>query len=153
MILLTHLLLGAVIGEKIGIFWAAIVLALLSHYFLDMFPHSEYSIENIKNNQWQNSAPDFLKVATDFVLGILIISLASDNTIQIYICSLAAIIPDGLTLLSQIFKNKFLFWHGNLHENKIHFFKNKKISVIWRFLIQAVIIVVLTILLKSKLFF
>ena len=32
-------------------FAAAIVLAFLSHYFLDIFPHVEYSIENIKKNR------------------------------------------------------------------------------------------------------
>jgi len=148
MILLTHILLGALIGLKIKSFWLAIFLAFLSHYFLDMLPHNEYPIENIENNQWQKSLPDFLKVAADFGLGILIIFLLPDNSLKIYACGVVAIIPDGLSLLNQIFKNKFLEAHTYFHHQKVHLFRDKKISDFWRFLIQAIVIVSLIILLK-----
>jgi uncharacterized protein YacL len=140
MILLTHLLVGAVIGSKIGYFWIAIVLALLSHYLLDSLPHIEYPIENIQNNQWQKTFPEFLTVALDLFLGLLIIFLLSSNSFKIYICAFIALIPDGLTFLIFFLKNNVLLKkHSDFHRGKIHFFKNKKISTFWRFLTQIII--------------
>jgi len=146
MILLTHLLLGALIGEKINLFFVAIILALLSHYFIDIFPHSEYSIENIKNNQWGKSLPDFLKVILDFLVGILIISIFTSNGLKTYFCAFVAIIPDGISLLFKIYPSKLLIFHDDFHDKKIHFLKNKKIPQFWRFLTQAIIIVAIILL-------
>jgi len=149
MILLVHLLFGAAIGSKIEYFCLALILAFLSHYFLDLFPHTEYPIENIKNNQWQKSLPDFLRVATDFMLGILIIFLVSENSLKIYICSLLSVLPDMLTLLNKFLNTNLLKKHDNFHLKKIHFLKDKKISQFWRFLTQVTVIVVSILLLKS----
>jgi len=149
MILLTHLLLGAVIGLKVKSFFLAIILAFLSHYFLDLFPHIEYPIENIKNNQWRKSFPDLLKIAIDFCLGIFIIFLLSDNSFKVYVCSFFAILPDGLTLLSQIIHNSLLNKHDHFHHDKIHILKYKKIPKFWRFLTQIVVVIISILLLKS----
>jgi hypothetical protein len=149
MILLAHLLLGAVIGEKIKYLVLAIILSFLSHYFLDLFPHIEYPIENIKNNQWQKSFQDFLKVAVDFCLGIFIIFLLSDNSIKVYICAFFAILPDGLTFLGYFLKNRLIKIHNDFHLKEIHFLKDKKISSYWRFLTQVIVIIISVILLKS----
>jgi hypothetical protein len=144
-----HLLFGAAIGSKIGYLWLALILAFLSHYFLDLFPHTEYPIENIKNNQWQKSFPDFLRVATDFGLGIFVIFLFSDNYLKTYACAFAAIIPDGLTFLEYFFHNKLFKIHNNFHLKKIHYFKNKKIANFWRFFTQIAAVIISVILLKS----
>lgn len=148
MILLTHLLLGAVIGSKINSFILAVILAFLSHYFLDLFPHIEYPIENIKNNQWQKSLPDFLRVFTDFGLGIFIIFLLSDNSLKTYICAFAAILPDGLTFMEYFFHNKLFKIHNDFHLKKIHYLKNKKIANFWRFFTQLVVVIIAIILLR-----
>lgn len=129
MILLVHMLLGALIGQKIiNPFWA-VILAFLSHYFLDIFPHIEYPIENIKNKMWKKSAPDIFRVFLDFYAGIILILFFSSNSWQIYICAFFAILPDGLSLL----------WQSKFHE-KIHFLKHKKISVFWRILSQVAVV-------------
>jgi len=142
MILLTHLLAGAVIGYKIKILWLGVILSFVSHYLLDALPHSEYDIKNIENNQWRKSAKDFSKVAIDFLLGMLIIFLLSDNSAYVYICAFAAIIPDGLVVMNKFLKNGFLDAHTFFHHQKVHILKNKT-SGFWRFFIQAAIVVIL----------
>src|SRR3989344_8377526 len=115
MILLVHMLVGAAVASYIKNPILAIILAFLSHYFLDFIPHSEYNIENIKKKQWNKSLPDILKLALDFFSGILSILLFSSRQPVIFIAAFFAILPDGLTFLSYFSKNKFLELHKNFH--------------------------------------
>lgn len=138
MILLVHLLLGALIGQKISNLFLAIILAFLSHYFLDLFPHIEYPIENITNKNWKKSLPDFLKVSLDFLAGIFLILIFSGNQPIIYVCAFFAILPDGLSL----------FHRSNFHNEKIHFLKNKKISNFWRIFSQVAAAIICLIFFK-----
>lgn len=149
MILLVHMLFGALIAQKILNPYLAIILAFLGHYFLDFFPHAEYSIENIQNKNWKKSLPDFLKVFFDFLIGIVIIFLLSGNQPIIYICAFFSILPDGLSLLGSILKNKFLYNHGDFHQQKIHFFKHKKISIFWRVLSQIIVVFICVFMFKN----
>ncbi len=143
------MLLGAVVGAKVKNIPLAILLALLCHYFLDLFPHVEYSITKIKDKTWNKALPDFLKVLLDFLLGIFIISLFSKNQLMIYLCALVAIIPDGFTLLSSVFPNRILKFHDAIHTGKIiHYFKYKKISNVWRIATQVITVIVCIILLR-----
>ena len=148
MILLAHLLLGAAIGSKINNIPLAVILAFLSHYFLDLFPHIEYPIENIKKNQWSKAKKDILKVFIDFSLGILLILFLSKNYPLIYFCAFFAILPDGLSLLNSFIKNDFLLKHSKFHQEKIHFLKGKKISVFWRIFTQIISIIISILLIK-----
>ena len=139
MILMVHLLLGAVIVLKIKFLPLALPLAFLIHYPLDMLPHWEYSIKNILGKNWKNSFKDFFKVSLDISLGILLIFIFSKNFFLSLWGGLFAILPDGLTLLGLIAPNKLLIAHENFHR-KIHLFKNleerKKISPLWGILVQ-----------------
>ena len=147
MILTPHLLLGAAIASKIEYTPLAIILAFLSHYLLDMFPHIEYPIKNIQNKQWVKSLPDFLRVFLDFSAGILIIYFFSGWQIIIFAGALFSVLPDAFNLFNMAFPNNFLKNHSNFHE-KIHFFKNQKISFFWRFSSQVLVIIISVILLK-----
>jgi len=142
------MLLGALIGSKINNIFFAIILAFLSHYFLDTFPHIEYPIENIVKKQWRKALPDFSRVILDFCLGILLIALLSNNHPIIYICAFFAILPDGFSILDLIFKNKLLREHSKFHQEKIHTMKNKKFSKFWRISSQVVAGIICIILLK-----
>jgi hypothetical protein len=146
MILTPHMLLGAVIASKIGYAPLAIILAFLSHYLLDMLPHIEYPIKNIQNKQWVKSLPDFFRVALDFFTGLLIIYFFAGWQIIVFAGALFAILPDAFNLLNLAFSNNFLKKHNNFHE-KIHFLKNKKISVFWRITSQVLVVVISIILL------
>lgn len=152
MILLIHMLFGAAIALHIKNPILAIILAFLSHYLLDFFPHKEYDINNISEKRWKKAVPEFQKVFLDFLLGILLILLFSNNRPIIYICAFFAILPDGFSVLSSIFQIKILKVHNNFHQGKLHFFKKIKISNFWRILSQILILLIaLAALLPSSL--
>ena len=133
------MLFGAAIGSIVKSVPLAVILAFFGHYFLDFFPHIEYSIDSVRNKNWKYSGIDIAKVVIDFLLGILLIFLFSKNQPIIYICVFASIIPDGLTILSDIIPNKILSWHDYLHTKKIHYLtKQKKFPVFWRILSQII---------------
>jgi len=152
MILSVHMLLGALIGQKILNPFLAITLAILSHYFLDFFPHIEYSIKNIVEKNWKNANKDILKVLFDFFSGILLIFIftgpQTGNQNLIFTCALFAILPDALSLINLSSKNTFLKIHSNFHQKKVHFLKDKKISNFWRIFSQAVAVLICLILFK-----
>lgn len=156
MILLVHMLFGAAIGSVVRNVPLAIALALLGHYFLDIFPHIEYldsvehSIKKIKTGRFKNYLPDMSKVALDFLLGILVILIFSKNYLIIYVCALIAAIPDGLTVVSRLFPNKILAEHDKIHNQKIHYLtKKKKFSLLWRISTQFLAIIISIILLLA----
>ena len=148
MILLAHMIFGAIFGSMFQNPILAIVLAFLSHYFLDLFPHIEYPIVNIHDKNWKKSLPDFLKVLLDFLFGLLIIYIFSKNYLIIYICAFFAIVPDGLTLVTSIFPN-FLKLHHKIHTENIHYLtKQKNFPKFWKILTQIIVVIISAILLK-----
>lgn len=149
MILFIHLLFGAAIGSVINNIPIAILLSFLSHYLLDIPPHVEYNIENIEKKQWKKAIPQFIIVFLDFCLGILLILIFSNNQPIIYICAFFAIVPDGLSILKLMFKNKILQAHSTFHQGKIHFFGHKKISMFWRIVSQIIATIIAIILLQG----
>lgn len=108
MILTTHALVGAAIGEKISNLWLIIALSLSIHFILDSFRHGEYveSFSNkttFKNTWW--------KIALDFFLGAIIIfsfiyfkDITQEKIFNILLGSLTSMFPDLLTLLYWKFK-------------------------------------------------
>ncbi len=147
MILLAHMLFGAAIGSTINSpYWAGF-LALLSHYFLDLFPHVEYlrsteaSIENIKSKYFKIYLFDLAKVALDFGLGIFSIFMILGNQPIIYACALIAILPDFMTVVTLLFPNKLLLWHHKIHTVYVHYLtKQKKFSLFWRIFTQVLVV-------------
>lgn len=147
MILFCHILVGALIVLKIKFIPLALFLAFISHYLLDFIPHAEYSGENIKRKRWKNCLTDFLKVFLDISLGILAVSFLFTGKLIIFIGAFFAILSDFLTLLYLIFpSNRFLIFHHILHV-KIHFLKNKKISIFWRVATQIITILTICLIL------
>jgi len=149
MILLVHMLLGALIGKEINNPILAVLLAFLGHYLLDLIPHIEYSISNIKKQLWHKAVPDFVKVFLDIFCGLLLIFIFSKNHPIIYVCAFFAILPDGLSLLSRISEFNFFKMHDDFHgEKNIHFLKNKKISNFWKILSQVIVVIISVYFLK-----
>lgn len=148
MILTPHLLFGAAIASQIQNPISAIILAFLSHYFLDFLPHNEYSIKNITEKRWKKSFPDFLKVFVDFSIGVILILAFSQKTLTVFIAAFFAILPDGFNIFNCLFKNNVLKSQSEFHQKKIHFLKYKKFSSFWRILSQAIVIISSIILLK-----
>ncbi|MEK7664827.1 MAG: hypothetical protein AAB361_01655 [Patescibacteria group bacterium] len=125
MIIIPHLVFGAAIGSLIKNPFLAVAVAFLGHYFLDLIPHNEYSIENIKKKQWHKAFPDILKALADFLIGIFLIFIFSGNQPIVYVCAFFAVLSDGLNLLVLFYPNKILEAHSNFHHEKIHFLSNK----------------------------
>lgn len=136
------MLFGAAIGAVIKNTVLAIILALLGHYFLDLFPHVDYSVDNLKNKVWNKALPEMIKIALDISSAFLIIFLISNNNLIIYICAIVALIPDSMTLASKLWPNKLFDVHDYVHTKKVHFLKYKKISNFWRVLTQVVAVLV-----------
>jgi len=152
MILIVHIIFGAAIGSLLAQNTAlALLLAFLSHYFLDTMPHRDYPIGNGdlfgKNRQWAKMRPKLLRVALDFLAGILLIVLFSNGHPIIYLCGLVAAIPDSFTALKYLFPNKALEVHHKFHQ-KIHFLDNKNIPLIWRISTQIFIVILSIFLFK-----
>lgn len=116
MILTTHIIVGAVVASKLSNPFLGLPLSLLSHYLLDMIPHDDYLIVNIKEGRWSKSFFDFAKVSLDLSLAILLVLLLSENKPAIFAGAFLAAVPDGITLLGGIFPgNKLITWHQKLH--------------------------------------
>ena len=143
MILICHLLAGAAIAAKTANPFLALPLAFLSHYFLDLLPQKEYSIDNIKERRWSKSFWDFFKAFLDISLGLFLILLFSENTLLIFIAAFVAILPDGSTVLALIFhKNKWLDRHLQWHQAINNLPKNEKISLFWKIFAQVLVVLI-----------
>ncbi len=140
MILAAHLFLGALIGTAVKSLPIAILLSFLSHYVLDIIPHTEYSIEKIKSRDWKNSIPEFLKVSIDLLAPLAFILFLSMD-LRITFVSLFSIIPDGLDFLGILFPNRLTQQHRAFHQ-KIHFLKHIKMPHFLRWASQIVVILV-----------
>ncbi len=122
MIITVHFLFGAILITTIPNIFLAVFLIIITHYLLDIIPHWEYSIENIKKKNWKKSLPDFLKLAIDFLISVLIVFLFSKNPALALTGGFLSIIPDGLIFLQLVMPNKILKAHLNFH-NKFHLFR------------------------------
>jgi hypothetical protein len=148
MILLVHLLFGAVIGSKISNIYLAIILALLSHYLLDVIPHFDYPVKVKDRNQWKKLMLGAVKVALDFFTGIFLILIFSKNQPTVYICAFFALLPDGFTVLKYLIPGNKIFEAHYAFHMKLHFLKDKKISMFWRIFNQVAVVIISIILLK-----
>jgi len=131
MILSLHAAAGAVLASSSGSIGQAIVLGIVSHYFLDSLPHIEYGIENVGKGNFKMAGKEFAGIAIDLLASIMIAlymvqGQSYGRSAIILIGAFFALIPDGLGFLDFCVKNKerniftkFLKMHSNFHK-KIH---------------------------------
>ena len=147
------MIFGAAIGYKVysltNNIWLAGFFALLSHYFLDLFPHVEYlsSAENlglrIKKEKFKSYFPDILKVFLDFLIGVILVFSLSNNQPSTYIFVFLSIFPDGVTIINALFYNKFLKIHQKFHGDIVQYLtKSKNSPILWRIFTQATAVAV-----------
>ena len=130
MILITHMLAGAIIGSKIPSYPGIILLALISHYILDKIPHWDYFPENISKLNAKGWIFFAFEVFADLLAGLILIWLIlglNQDPIRILTGTFFGILTDGLMILNIVTreKNKFLKWAQNIH-SKVHFQNYKK---------------------------
>lgn len=144
MILTTHLLTGAAVAVSIQSPILGGFFAFLSHYFLDLLPHHEYSIHNVTQRKWTKAKMDFLKIALDLFFGFAIIFLLSKNFAPAIFGGILGTTADLLTVLFFVFPtNIVLKKHYDFHHKKIHSihspFKKNNFQLTGRFLIQLLV--------------
>jgi len=124
MILATHALVGAAIGENINNPWAIVATSLVVHYFLDSFRHGEYaesfdSKVAFKNTWW--------KITLDLFFGLLIIAsfiyfqnTTLNKSFDILLGTFFSMFPDLLTLIYWKYKipifGKIYQFHAWCHQ-------------------------------------
>lgn len=126
MILVTHALVGAAIGEKIHNPWLIVICSLAMHFVLDTFRHGEYVESFDKKVTFKNT---WRKVALDFFIGIFIVSLLiylnRFNALQIKYIFLGvffSIVPDFITFIYWKYRFAFLEKYYAFHSRFLHSF-------------------------------
>lgn len=157
MILLVHMVFAAAVGYRAFSLtqniWISFLLALVSHYFLDVFPHVEYlssaedTVKKVRAGGFKHF-PEIATVSLDFFLGLLFVFLLNGQT-MVYIFALLGALPDGLSVITWIRPNRALQIHHEFHGKKVHFLKHKKISNFWRVSVQVVVVVIAVLLLAA----
>jgi len=143
MLLTPHILTGAAIIILVQNPILGLIFVLLSHYFLDLFPQTEYTIKTIRARQWSKSLPDFLKVFLDILLGLTIVFFITGYSPLILAAAAVALFPDGLTLLHCIFPaNRLLKQHLKIHTAINDVCTNKKIPAVLGIVSQVIVIAI-----------
>ncbi|HUT96413.1 MAG TPA: hypothetical protein VMW82_02510 [Candidatus Paceibacterota bacterium] len=79
MILLPHIITGAVIGAKTQNFGLIIILGFLIHFIMDRIPHWDYSIKGVqdfrKTRNFKKLIITLIKIGIDGLIGLLIVFL------------------------------------------------------------------------------
>lgn len=129
MILTPHLLVGAVLATKIQNPVLGLTLAFLSHFIVDLIPHSEYwDLTKNVSGKWNYTKKKILIVALDFVAGILLLWFLSENKVMAFAGGFLGILADlDMVYFLPIF-SKIHILNLDHYSHKIftHWFENKK---------------------------
>ena len=115
MLLASHIIVGAAVAASTPNIFLGLLLAFLSHFILDRIPHSEYSVEplkQIKTRGIKYCMPILQRVALDFGAGYLVLFIVvaiSKENIPFAAWALGGFLgalPDGMSCF-KIFK--FIF--------------------------------------------
>ncbi|OGZ32888.1 MAG: hypothetical protein A2V69_00745 [Candidatus Portnoybacteria bacterium RBG_13_40_8] len=139
MVLIPHILAGAVIGAKTHNLGLIIILGLITHLILDKLPHWDYINHGIRNfsktKDFKALFCDLFKILIDGLIGFLIVLLTlwfSSNVfmlkdlIFILLGIFFAILPDIFLFSFVIIGGNFSEKYINLHHQFFHTYKNKE---------------------------
>lgn len=154
MLTTVHFLVGAVIGKYINNIWLMIILAILSHYALDIIPHFSPRGPKvckghlIEKKYIKKVAIWALEIFFGIALLLFLIYLNKEKTTLMVLGAFFAWFPDLLCFVSWRhnigFLNKILPRPGNI-------FYNRTKSLFWGILTNLIIAVAAIILLVPKL--
>lgn len=137
MLLAPHILVGAAVASQFSNPLLGLFFAFFSHFILDRIPHSEYSIEPLKQMRERGIAyclPVLRRIALDISAGYIVLFLAtyiSYNELPLWVWTFGGffgILPDGLTAMLFMrrrergllynFLKVFFFFHQKIHYSK-----------------------------------
>jgi len=140
-----HLLVGIVIGKYINSIWLIIILALASHYVLDMIPHTSMPTPNgyLRKGLKGVSKKLLFLESIEPVLGILLvlffIYLNKERAVQMIIGGVFAFFPDIITFL--VWKNQ-LTWLDKYLPRPSSIFYNKAKTLFIGILTQVIVFII-----------
>ncbi len=118
MIIIAHILLGALIGKALNNLFLAIVLAFISHFILDALPH--WDVGSFKRRN-EFDKRDWLIVFADLVIGAVLtiyfaIIFESWSIVAVAFFSILPDLIDNGSWLFNIHKKPFFKQFNELHE-------------------------------------
>lgn len=133
MILLSHMLVGAVLGAKIHSYAAIFPVSLACHFFLDCLPHWEYEKEKLSRLAGARFGFFIFKALIDLSFGLAAVWwLFGDSVYLEYVIFsvFISILPDGLTLFNRLSHGRIKFLNKlQLFHEKIHPRNNRKLAI------------------------
>lgn len=152
MIITPHAIVGATVSNIFqGDLVVAFILAFLSHYILDMMPHTDYDINGFMDNETKTVRSIFsdLKAAThlififiDFIVAtILCILFFVRNESTLYITLIGvfgALLPDFFQFMFYKFKNQPWIFFQKIHDKTHHIIKFKH-NNLWGIIFQILV--------------
>lgn len=146
MLLLTHVITGAVIGQKINDPIIISTIALASHFILDSLPHSDLKVPE-KFDTWK-----LLGILPDIIPSILVyiafIFTFPDQWLYIHLGITFAILPDFLSLSKFIPKFRNIMsplnkWHKKIQWQLNTTFLKKILGLLTQTIYIAILIIIL----------
>ncbi|MGH7240254.1 MAG: hypothetical protein ACREHG_09375 [Candidatus Saccharimonadales bacterium] len=140
MILSVHAVFGAGVGWETYRFTGniplSIAVAFASHYFLDLFPHTEYlesvqeSVGSLQKRDGEKLG-DAVKIDVDFLAGFLVVGLIARQPLLASVFAFTALIPDGLTVVYLLKPLAFMTLHQRWHGDVIQYITKQKRFPAW----------------------
>ncbi|MCH7759742.1 hypothetical protein IID20_05300 [Patescibacteria group bacterium] len=148
MFLTVHSLSGIIIGQQTENVWLAFLTGIFFHFFLDMIPHGDDKIIVGKDGLDEKKGALLaikMGIVDGFVMLGLLTSLYLLNLFSLSLAVIAAIIgsilPDFITVLYIITKNKILKEYVKFH-HMIHFvFSKSTVSIKTGMIIQSIFLI------------
>lgn len=139
MILIPHILAGAMIGAKTQNLGLIVVLGLIIHFIMDWIPHWDYFCRGIKDFSTTRNFKalffDFFKIAIEGLIGLLIVFLIlwQKNLLNIHYLPFilfgifVSVLPDISLVFSLVFlPEKISKKYFAFHEKYLHFRHKEK---------------------------
>lgn len=133
MVLLPHMLAGAIVGAKIHSYAVIVPVSLALHFFLDALPHWEYKVRGLDKPYGAKFLVFLAKVVLDLTLGAAVIWWflgGSPYLGYIFFSVFISLLPDGLLLMQGLAKGRSKFLNRlRLFHKGVHLRDNKKLAV------------------------
>ncbi|MFA6410263.1 MAG: hypothetical protein WCW26_01670 [Candidatus Buchananbacteria bacterium] len=152
MYLTVHAACGALIGNYINDPLISLNLGLISHYFLDMLPHSDGNFPTKGHTPKSLRKMYFNKIVGliyfDICLGIIVAAALLTNNAHFFNASvvwgmIGAILSDVLQVGSFVFKKNRVFKKLNEFHNFLHYSPRNQISLTFGHLTQLATLLIL----------
>ncbi len=150
MLLTVHATVGAIIGDNVSTPLLAFVLAFISHFILDIFPHGDEELVKAYRNDFKNKGMIYLIffdiIATLILLPVLFYSQKINFNITVIWGIIGGVIPDifvGLYEITHKYFRRTYKFHNFTHNKLGKFFGTKtNLSLPLKFglLIQIILI-------------